>query len=258
LLTPFDIDVNIDLGLDAVDVIDADGFLVAFSTELDSPNNAPAVVQFKAGDLLTTSGVVIPNQALTYAWGQGAIQHDLGLDAVQFMGEPNNIIAFLGAAADYDRDDWLRTPDLLVSLLGEYGIDIWFSTEGTARIVGGPQFLDGDALSALIGMIAPNKDLLPTTVPAGIPDRGVDFGLDALTNARTGDETFIHFSTEILYEGEFSFTDGDLLEFNNNIIAATNEDLVGCFEPKAMMLGLDALYLGNIQTDLIYLPVTAK
>ena len=39
--------------------------------------------------------------------------------------------------------------------------------------------------------------------PAGIPERGVDFGLDAVTK---GEST--EFSTEILYEGELSFTDG--------------------------------------------------
>ena len=51
LLAVFDIPVNHDLGLDAVDVIDPDSFLVAFSTELDSSNQG----QFMAGDLLVTN-----------------------------------------------------------------------------------------------------------------------------------------------------------------------------------------------------------
>ena len=44
--------VPFDLGLDAADVIDVEGALVAFSTELDSPNSSPEGIQFTAGDLL--------------------------------------------------------------------------------------------------------------------------------------------------------------------------------------------------------------
>jgi hypothetical protein len=64
-------DVNYDLGLDAVDIIDPETYLVAFSTELNSPN----LGQFTAGDLLATNGVIIPNEALTYLVGAG---YDLG------------------------------------------------------------------------------------------------------------------------------------------------------------------------------------
>lgn len=53
-----------DLGLDAVDIVDVERELVAFSTELNSPTGS-----FSAGDLLTTHGAVIPNQALTFAFG---------------------------------------------------------------------------------------------------------------------------------------------------------------------------------------------
>lgn len=144
---------------------------------------------------------------------------------------------------------------MLVSLLAEYNVDIWFSTEGTPGPVARPLFLDGDVLSALSGtVVAANKDLLPATVPAGIPDRGVDFGLDALTSIRTSGNAFIRFSTEILYANEQNFTDGDVLLFGNGLVY-TNPNLVGCFEPMANMLGLDALYLGNIPTNSVYLPI---
>ncbi len=252
LLAIFEVNATHDFGLDAVDVIDAEDFLVAFSTELDSSNSG----QFKAGDLLTTNKVIIPNQALTYAFGPGAIQVDLGLDAVHFIGSHESIIEFLAVAAQFSRENWLSPePDLLVSLLRQFEIDIWYSTEGTPGPVTEPTFLDGDVLSALSGaIVAGNNELLPGTVPAGIPDRGVDFGLDALTSIRTTADIFIHFSTELLYTNAMSFSDGDVLLFDNGVVY-TNPYLVGCFEPKAGMLGLDALYLGNIPTNSVYLPL---
>ena len=67
-----------------------------------------------------------------------------------------------------------------------------------------------------------NSTLLPAAVPAGIPARGVDFGLDAGTTDREGSVELVHFSTEILYEGQPSFTDGDVLKFGNDV-AITNE-----------------------------------
>ena len=251
LLAVFEVNAGLDLGLDAVDVIDVEGFLVAFSTELDSPN----LGQFKAGDLLTTNHVVIPNQALTFAFGPGAIQVDLGLDGIHFVGESADILGFLDAAAQYDREDWLHTPDLISDLLGDFQMDIWFSTEGTAGPVDGPLFLDGDVLSAAFGgVIVPHLFLLSGAVPAGIPSRGVDFGLDGLTGARNGEEDSLHFSTELLYSGGVAFTDGDVLRFNNGVIF-TNPDLVGCFEPRTQMLGLDALYLAEILAETIHLPL---
>ena len=254
LLAVFEIDAQVDLGLDAVDVIAVDDFLVAFSTELDSPN----VGQFKAGDLLTTNHVVIPNQALTYAFGQGAIRVDLGLDGIHFVGGSANILGFLDAAVQYGREDWLRTPDLLTGLLEEFQMDIWFSTEGTAGPVERPLFLDGDVLSAATGLIVASNDvLLPTTVPAGIPSRGVDFGLDGLTGARIGAANYIHFSTELLFSEDVAFTDGDVLQINNGVIY-TNDSLTGCFEPLADMLGLDALYLGGIMPETYHLPLIQK
>jgi hypothetical protein len=230
-------DVAPDLGLDAVDVIDVDAYLVAFSTELDSSNAG----QFTAGDLLVTTVpyVVILNQALTAKWG---VPYDIGLDGVQFVGEPEAIVAFLDAAA---KETQPITADTLARLFGQFSIDIWFSTEGTwTPATGGDGFLDGDLLSANSGVIvAPNAGLLPASVPAGIPVRGVDFGLDAVATDRTVETERLFFSTEILFDGEPTFTDGDVLRVGDGVVA-TNEDLLGCFYPKAKMLGLDALSIG--------------
>lgn len=231
-------DVTDDLGLDAADVIDAETYVVAFSTELDSPHGD----QFTAGDLLVISGtlgIIIPNIALTDPYTVG---YDIGLDAVHFVGDAQNIIAFLDEASQKSRDDWLMSPSTLSQTLARREIDIWFSTEGTMGPVMAPAFLDGDLLSARDGVIiASNGDLLPSSVPAGIPDRGVDFGLDAVTADRTAGKELTFFSTEILYEERPSFTDGDVLQLGSPIVVRTNKDLVGCFEPKASFLGLDAL-----------------
>ena len=227
-------DVAEDLGLDAADVLDVDKYLVAFSTELDSPNRG----QFTAGDLLLTNGTVIPNIALTHLF---LISYDIGLDAVHFVGTDKDISTFLAFAAQHD---WRENPGVLPTELERHNVDIWFSIEGTFRPpvgAGGVTILDGDLLSAAGGFIvAPNADLLPLHVPAGIPNRGVDFGLDAATTTRAGDKDLIHFSTEILYNNEMHFTDGDVLAYDNGVVA-TNLDLIKPFEPKARELGLDAL-----------------
>jgi len=261
LLGDFDIDPNHDLGLDAVDIIDGDGFLIAFSTELDSSTQG----MFKAGDLLVTHGTVfnnvsiIPNRALTYPFNQGGIKVDLGLDAVHFVGEEQDILEFLDAAEEYSRDDWLSPePSLLMDLLISNDIDVWFSTEGTGGPTDKPQFLDGDVLSARYGIIiTPNSSLLPGSVPAGVPVRGVDFGLDALTNNRTTGLDFIHYSTEILYASKVRFTDGDVLKFENGVVTS-HMDLISCFNPEADMFGLDALYRGDLPSELIYLPLLSS
>lgn len=230
-----------DLGLDAVDILSVDDYLVAFSTELDDPGN-----RFTAGDLLATNGAVIPNLALTYPF---EVDYDIGLDAVHFVGDSTPIRAFLDEVRGLTRDHWLRDPGALKGMLTQYEIDIWFSTEGTAPTPGQPQFLDGDLLSARDGIIvAANKVLLPTSVPAGIPDRGVDFGLDAYAS-RSRDiqeaDGLGSFSTEILYwpsEGALDFTDGDVLKVGDGV-DRTNEDLIHNFLPRTTELGLDALYL---------------
>lgn len=235
LVYPFEIKEDIDLGLDAADVVDADGGLVAFSTELDSPNAG----QFTAGDLLDTGGTVIPNVALTYLFSVG---YDIGLDGIHFVGEQDSIVAFLTEAGSVTRSQWLQSPGNLTEMLTKYDVDIWFSTEGTALTVTTPAFLDGDLLSARTGtIVARNSDILPLTVPAGIPTRGVDFGLDAVSSSRSVNRHNIRFSTEILYEDGISFTDGDVLKYGTGTILHTNWDLIDCFEPEAKFLGLDAL-----------------
>jgi len=245
--------VPYDLGLDAADVIDAENALVVFSTEIDSPE----VGQFTAGDLLATNGMVIANVALTDLYEVG---YDIGLDAVHFVGDPIQISGFVQEAATYTREDWLSDPGKLADLLEKpYDIDIWFSIEGTHNPVDMPIFLDGDLLSVRSGVIVPNGFLLPGTVPAGIPVRGVDFGLDAVTDARIPEGEQMYFSTELLFRGEPSFSDGDILQAGNGVVAK-NPELVGCFEPRAGELGLDALYMASdegLDID-VYLPLILR
>ncbi|RLC25845.1 MAG: hypothetical protein DRH93_00650 [Deltaproteobacteria bacterium] len=232
-------DVSADLGLDAVDVIGVETGLVVFSTELDSPNAG----QFTAGDLLATNGTIIPNTALLKMFN---INYDIGLDALFFVGELERIAGFLNEAREFSRDFWLRNPDVLVDMLRQWQVDIWFSTEGTSLMLTVPSFLDGDLLSVASGVIAtPNSILLPNSVPAGIPHRGVDFGLDAVAGHRDGLEGLINFSTELLFNGEPGFSDGDVLKQGNGVVGV-NKDLILCFEPAANFLGLDALSGGWI------------
>lgn len=234
-----DFDVNEDLGLDAVDVIDVERYLVAFSTELDSPH----LGQFTAGDLLLTNGAIIPNAALLY--GFKIYRPDMGLDAVHFIGDADKIIQFVDNAQKMGVEYW-RREGTLQAALRQFEVDIWFSTEGTGPYPTQPSFLDGDLLSARDGVIVASNDLLlPAGVPAGIPSRGVDFGLDAVAADRTGDPKLIQFSTEILYEGKLGFTDGDVLLFGDGIVH-TNKELIECFEPRADFLGLDALSIVEV------------
>ncbi|MBS1253440.1 MAG: hypothetical protein MAG451_02489 [Anaerolineales bacterium] len=228
-------DVEVDMGLDAVDVLDVERELVAFSTELNSPHG-----NFTHGDLLTTGGTVIPNKVLLTLF---QIVGDRGLDAVHFVGRSRNIIAFNEAAQQVTRQDWLRDPSKLIGLLQEHQVDVWFSIEGTERRAGAVSILDGDLLSARDGVIiAANSALLPATVPAGIPQRGVDFGLDAATAPRSEGREEIRFSTSILHRGQPPFNDGDILKHGNGVeLAAT--DLYQPFEPRADFLGTDAVYM---------------
>lgn len=233
--------VEFDLGLDAVDVINVVDRIVAFSTELDNPDGT-----FTAGDLLTTTGGVIPNAGLLAAFGISP-DLDLGLDGVQFIGREDQIIKFLDLVSQRDRKFWLEEPRRVPGYLKEFGIDIWFSTEGTAPSPQRNRFLDGDLLSAATGSIVlRNHDALPNTVPAGLPDRGVDFGMDAVAClGRGGQENQkikenIFYSTEILFGGQPSFTDGDILRSGDGV-AMINNDLILAFQPKTDFLGLDAL-----------------
>ena len=85
--------------------------------------------------------------------------------------------------------------------------------------------------------------ILPASVPAGIVQRGIDFGLDALTTTRTPDRPSIRFSTEILYRGTQPFTDGDILRAATGAVEVKHPDLVAPFEPYARFLGVDALHM---------------
>jgi len=224
--------VRFDLGLDAVDVIDVEHRFVIFSTELDHPQG-----MFTAGDLLATNGLIIPNAALLAAFDipRGL---DLGLDAVHLKrkGKPEDVIRFL--------DEVKEDPNALMERLQGLPFDIWFSTEGTAPVPNAPGFLDGDLLSAATGTIVlSNFDALPLAVPAGIPDRGVDFGMDAVAILSDLIEQIelLLFSTEI--NGLLpTFTDGDALLEGDGVVFQ-NISLISAFEPKVRDLGLDALSL---------------
>jgi len=235
-------EVKNDLGLDAADVIDARGRFVAFSTELDHPYGA-----FTAGDLLTTTGAIVPNAALLASFNipRGL---NLGLDAVQVIGKEDRIVEFFNVVKERGREYWIKDPKALSGYLKEFGIDIWFSTEGTAPTPRRPRFLDGDLLSAASGTIVlRNRNALPNSVPAGIPDRGVDFGMDAVAlqkRENRENRKYIFYSTEILFEGRPSFTDGDVLRSGNGVVLH-NGALIMRFKPKAGFLGLDALSFGR-------------
>ncbi len=239
-------DLDIDLGLDAIDVIDGKGELAAFSTELNDPAG-----RFTAGDLLNTWGATIPNQALLIRL---QIQGDRGLDAVHFVGKSDAIFAFNELAASVPREKWLEQPTLLLEQLQRHGIDIWFSIEGTELLASTEPVLDGDLLSVLFGrVIAPNSVLLPAGIPAGLPARGVDFGLDGFTASRR----FVqddprpedgHFTTEILYRQKPLFSDGDVLKVGNGV-AYPDTTLYAPFEPNADFLGTDALHINLGEPD---------
>jgi hypothetical protein len=222
------------MGLDAVDVLDVDEELVAFSTELNHPKG-----RFKHGDLLSTWGTVIPNRALLYSF---EISEDRGLDAVHFIGSIDAIVEFQKLAVQIPREEWLAHPDRLSSELQRREIDIWFSIEGTANALDANQLLDGDVLSAATGTIIIGIDsLLLPGVPAGIPLRGVDFGVDALTSQRDGTQDETRFSTEILYRDRSPFTDGDILRTDGSI-DTPDHTLSDPFEPLVDFVGTDALY----------------
>ncbi len=99
LLEWFGVAPDLDLGLDAADVLDVDKYVVAFSTELDSPH----IGQFTAGDLLITNVTIIPNVALLFAT---KVAQDMGLDSIHFWGKPSDIASFLGEAAKLILDAW--------------------------------------------------------------------------------------------------------------------------------------------------------
>jgi hypothetical protein len=225
-----------DLGLDALDILDIPQRLVAFSTEIDHPAGL-----FTSGDLLVTNGAVIPNLVLVHAFG---IDHDIGLDGVQLFGKAENVVRFATAIREIRSEAWLANPEKLQELLKEYRIDIWFTIEGSWSLDHGKYILDGDLLAASGTVVAGNDVLLAPPVPAGIPVRGVDFGLDGIATRRTEDKEAalagLRHSSEILFWGEPGFTDGDVLDLGGAVITL-NETLVNPFHPAADFIGLDAL-----------------
>lgn len=237
-------DVKDDLGLDGVDILGFEPGLVAFSTELSSPHGT-----FTSGDVLITNGVIIPNTTLVAPFG---INYDIGLDELKFMGKIDDILRFVDVARNIRGDEWKGGK--LQSMLKEFNIDIWFSIEGTKWDRQRP-ILDGDVLSASGNIIATNRDLLVPGAPAGLPNEGVDFGLDAFAVARDAirkatEPLDLFFSTEILHQGKASFTDGDVLRRGGGV-TVTNSMLIAGFNPAAKFLGLDALWfsLGQPSAD---------
>ena len=86
-----------DLGLDALDVLDAANLerpVIAFSTEVDDVSG-----RFTAGDLLFTPGYIIPNIASS----PFNIRWDIGLDGVQFTGDLANIMKFVSVLPNHPR-----------------------------------------------------------------------------------------------------------------------------------------------------------
>ena len=224
-----------DLGLDAVDVlVDGEDRIVIFSTELD----APAPGSFRSGDLLATQGAAIPNEVLLQKFEIG---YDVGLDAIHAVGSPRALIRFFEDAAQPDRQEWLDDPLILLQLFEAHGVDLWVSIEGTLTSGSLSVLLDGDLLSAREGtVVARNDQILPPDVPAGIPVRGIDFGLDAVSTNRSGELDSLAFSVEISHVTPPDFGESDLLGLNLGW-RASGPNLVSTFEPASSVLGLDAV-----------------
>lgn len=227
-------DVVEDLGLDAVDIILAEKGIIAFSTELDSPHG-----NFTDGDVLFPDGVVIPNAVLVHRF---KLRDNVGLDALHFIGGQEQILRAIEAARAIGRKELIANPNKFLDLMKELKVDIWFSIEGTGPTPKAPGVLDGDLLSAATGTkVVSQHSLLDPPIPAGVPKRGVDFGLDAVMSDREGNVKRLFFSTEILYRGRPEpFTDGDVLRLGG-VVAIKNETLVMPLKPAADFLGLDAI-----------------
>ncbi len=233
---------DVDLGLDAVDILDFENRIVAFSTELDGPNGI-----FSDGDVLTTNGAVIPNYALLAGFAENygqPIDHNLGLDAIHFIGAPERILEFIALAHDTDPNDWGELA--LQARLDEFQIDIWFSIEGNWTLPNEElsPLLDGDMFSARDGsIVSPHRELLASVeLPEEIPDTDMDLGLDSLTATREENNTLIFFSTEVFFEYERSITDGDVLWYGGDVLI-DHATLLLPFEPPTDFVGLDALWM---------------
>ncbi len=222
------------LGLDAVDVILPEEGYIAFSTELSETFDL-----FSHGDIIFPVGIVIPHEVLITRF---QLRGEHGLDGVHFVGEEGRIIEAIKLAGEFGVDELANNPNDYLNRLQALEVDIWFSIEGTTESPNAPSILDGDILSAVSGIkVLAQNQVLPTPIPAGIPDRGVDFGIDAVTGLRSVDRSEIRFSTEILYRAERDpFTDGDVLHVGGSV-EVKHESLIAGLNPRADFLGLDAL-----------------
>ena len=231
LLEPFGLGELGDLGLDAVDILDYERGIVAFSTELDAPEQI-----LTGGDLLITTGAIIPNQIFVAFMD---VPYNIGLDAVHFIGEPDRLIEFAMEAAQFPRQDW--SIDLMRELLEHFDLDILYSIEGTAGRF--PDLvLDGDVLSLRnMAVIFTHDTLFSPSIPAGIPNRGVDFGVDALSGPRRPSTRSLLYSTEIGYQARPPMSDGDVLSLGQGVVI-TNSHLLANYEPQTDM-GLDGLWM---------------
>lgn len=233
------VEVDQALGLDAVDSIAPEQGIIAFSTELDEQFGL-----FGHGDVLFPNGTVIPNAVLVARF---QLPDNMGLDAIHFTGKQEAILEVIKLAREIGPEKLKADPNTYLERLKAIGVDIWFSIEGTSEPPPNPQILDGDLLSAVAGSkVAPQQVLLSPPIPAGITDRGVDFGLDAVTADRRGNRERIQFSTEILYRGRPDpFTDGDILAIGGTVNLA-HESLIKTLKPRADFLGLDALSIVSV------------
>lgn len=238
LLRIFDIE-RYDHGLDALDqiVIDEETVIAAFSTELDSMHSA---AHFTAGDLLFTTGTIVPNSALLAQFNLPR-SVNLGLDAVTITGSPRGKRELLAKLSSTEPNQLRENPGILIEILQATETDILFSTEGTPPDVQKPLFLDGDLLSAKTGAIVrSNADLLPG-LPAGLPVRGVDYGLDAYTPGydRIEQQSIELLSIEVGAKDN-ALSDGDVLMVGPGVYLK-DKDLISNFEPLDSNMGLDAL-----------------
>jgi hypothetical protein len=128
------------------------------------------------------------------------------------------------------------------------GTDLWFSSSTpTISFKSGFQYLGpGSILSTSGQVVATNKQLLSSFQPRiGFPG---DRGLDALAIIGTADEKTIVFSTsKSFYSNALQRTigDGDLIT-NKGEVMATNQQLLGAFDPKGSNFGLDAAFIRSL------------
>lgn len=238
-----------DLGLDAVDHLDPDRGVIAFSTESDDPYG-----QIYHGDLLLTNGAILPNEALTHLF-EVAGQSDLGLDAVHFVGAADALVDLADVLAQYDRATWLANPDELAALLASMQVDLWFSTEFGVADAAVP-FTDADMLSVAKGVVlATGEELIHPDGYHVEPPPADYWGLDALSASRSEEawalKRRLYLSTERSRQSRPLFDEADLLLAGGRVDVAAAV-LLKPFTDQ-VEVGLDAFY-GPV--DVAFDPVT--